>query len=277
MFQIASVAGYDLQVTLSILESTGNTLSIFLRAILAAIPVWVTLLAFTWIGISAAGSVARRRSLEPLMEISFPMGFVPIFVVLLVLSLAIDPWPLLLLSFAAATFFFMYSLGFSLIIGYLIRRFPKGMTSAMVYPGASVSERIRKRSRKSKFDGFRRLSLQCMLAGLISFVALSGGNWAPYESLSVSSGVPFAGQVVGSDSDRLVVVTGGRNPELLRLPAESTKRSLCEPTAQNTRYGSAQGDKTRDSLWSRQSVLQMFLDAPRFDHKACPSQNRPPG
>ncbi|MFC6162881.1 hypothetical protein [Kribbella jiaozuonensis] len=277
MCQIASVAGYDMQVTLSILESAGNTLSIFLRSALATLPTLWLLLIASYFGYAASARIDNDPviySAMPWLRVSSRAA--SIILVVMVLAAALVPWPYLVVALLCGLLVFLMSLTINTMVNSLNKRIDKSLGTPSGHSGLTMAlKRLDdKGNRFAKEGGLKRLMQALILAG-ITLLWLVGSPWMPYERLTPATAQPFTGKVLSNDSGELLLIAAGSTPELIRLPAENTRRELCHPVLANTIHGKP-GDATSAlTPWDWRTVLQLVFDVPKFDLVPCPTANRP--
>ncbi|NEA33389.1 hypothetical protein [Streptomyces sp. SID13031] len=251
IFQISSLAGYDMQVSLAILSATESTANIAISAGLVSLQFFGTIIAgiacsfllISHLGVFG-GQVASTREIELLEKYS------PMFLGLLILAVFVTPWILLSILLAE-------SLLLALYVAYHER--DRGSR-----PVRAASTDVRKRSGRAM-----------LITVLAIFPLLSTNNtWIPYEELTTTGLQSFTGQVVGSKNDELIVVTSGRRIELMRLPVQKTQRALCARTKLNTRVWPQLMFGT-DQLFYGRSVVQVALGIRGAELKPCPARNHP--
>jgi hypothetical protein len=253
---VISIAGYDIQVALGIISSTGLAGSIILQAIFVAIPlvgctvgtIVCTLLLF----------LRFTRGLVVIHGVETISRLTPIFVGLLVVSLFVTPWPLVAMLGAAA-----------LPTAAMFVAFLKEARNEMDESGP-----IRIDAREAIDESRKVWQTWTVVWLIISTIVFN--TWIPFEALTPSGGPTFTGQVVGIQKDDLVVVTAGPNVNLVRYSADTTKRSLCAHRKFNSRIwpNSGWGIKYEALLYKR-SLLQLALGIRGAQLPPCPRRNGP--
>jgi hypothetical protein len=266
LFQLAQLTSYDFNATIAILGvSTGNTVSLFLRALLSLLPlgviagimacVGVVILAGSvdsWAGAHAAIKRVRRRF--------GPYGVLSILPMVLIVFVV--PWPYVgLIVFSTVV---MIILGVLNILASRLVAWLKARNVSQVH------------ARQAEVDASRGGQLWAVVGVCLFLVVwlLQPSTWIPYERFEPKTGLRFTGQVVGTDADQLIVVTTDRRPRVLRLPMD-TVRSFC--MARLMHYHGIQASTSSapaDSAYSR-SIAQLALDVPDDRLPLCPEQTSP--